>query len=186
MRTFICTAAASPMIPFMSYTCIAHYSTTIQSTQKRSLLWARFINSLISKFSETPPTLSDTRRAESGNHELGGRKGRPAGPGRHHAGKEGKKGKEAVGEGVRQAHEARAPDDREDARRGEELPRDSRRAGARSVDRGERGREAPVRHGAARSPGSPRPPTSPARARACRPGLGAATGAGRRGYAPAR
>lgn len=80
-----------------------------------------------------------------GTLPLGGRRGRPAEPRRQDAEEE---GEEAVGEVLRQAHEARAPGYREDARQGEGLPRDGRRAGARAVDGGQRGRAAPVRHGA--------------------------------------
>lgn len=80
---------------------------------------------------------------------LGGRRCRPAEP-RGTCRRSG--GRRAVGEVVREAHEVRAADHREDAGPGEGVPGDSPRDRPGALDRGQRGGEARVRDLAARPP----------------------------------
>lgn len=84
-----------------------------------------------------------------GSLPLGGRRGRPTEPRRRRAEEAGKGPEEAVGQVLREAHEARAADGREDAGQGQGVPGDCEGGRPGAVGRCQRGGEAPLRDVAA-------------------------------------
>ena len=121
-----------------------------------------------------------------GTLSLGGRRGRPAEPRGQHAEEE---GEEAAGEVLREAHEARAADDREDAGQGQGVPGDREGDRPGAVDRGparSRGTGSSPRRGRATASRRPTPGRWRPRARAWGRGRGAATAAATAGRSAAR